>query len=162
MVEVDEEGEMKKNSCFVAATVVLLLCAAFTVEYVRAQEGSPLRGLRVKVHYTGSGTVDEKHKIVVFLFDSPDFGRKEVMAFAVMSTSSKDGTVTFHDVAKSPAYIGTVYDPNAGYADRQGPPPPGSSLGMYSKTPGQAAPVKVEAGKTIDVELTFDDSVKLK
>lgn len=150
-----------KKSFAAAAIAVLLLCAAFALEYARAQEGSPLRGLRVKVHYRGSGTVDEKHKVVVFLFDSPDFGRKAVMAFAVMNTSSKDGTVTFNDVAKSPAYIGTVYDPNPGYADRQGPPPSGSSLGMYSKTPGTPAPVKVEAGKTIDVELTFDDSVKM-
>jgi len=152
-----------RNRCFrIAAAVVILLCAAFTLQYGKAQEGSPLRGLRVKVHYRGSGTVDEKHKIVVFLFDSPDFGRSNVMAFAVMSTSSKDGTVTFQDVAKSPAYIGTVYEPSGSYAERQGPPPPGSSLGMYSKTPGQPAPVKVEAGKTIDVELTFDDSVKMK
>jgi hypothetical protein len=157
-----KEGEMMKRTFCAAATVVVLLFAAFTLEFARAQEGSPLRGLRVKVHYKGSGTVDEKHKIVVFLFDSPDFGRSNVMAFAVMSTSSKDGTVTFHDVAKSPAYVGTVYEPSGSYAERQGPPPPGSSLGMYSKTPGQPAPVKVEAGKTIDVELTFDDSVKMK
>jgi hypothetical protein len=154
---------MTKKRLSAAITVVLLLlCAAVTPEFVRAQEGSPLRGLRVKVHYRGSGIVDDKHKIVVFLFDSPDFGRKAVMAFAVMSTDSKDGTVTFHDVAKSPAYVGTVYEPSGSYAERQGPPPPGSSLGMYSKTPGQPAPVKVEAGKTIDVELTFDDSVKMK
>jgi hypothetical protein len=79
-----------------------------------------------------------------------------------MSTSSKDGTVTFNDVAKSPAYVGAVYDPNGGYAERQGPPPPGSSLGMYSKTPGQPAPVKVEAGKTANVEFTFDDTVKMQ
>ena len=153
---------MRHKGFRVAAAVVLGLCAAFTLPYGKAQEGSPLRGLRVKVHYKGSGTVDEKHKIVVFLFDSPDFGRGNVMAFAVMSTSSKDGTVTFNDVAKSPAYVGTVYEPSGSYAERQGPPPPGSSLGMYSKTPGQPAPVKVEAGKTIDVELTFDDSVKMK
>ena len=150
-----------KKSFAAIGIAVLLFCAAFTLQYAQAQEGSPLRGLRVKVHYKGSGAVDDKHKIVVFLFDSPDFGRKAVMAFAVMSTSSKDGTVTFHDVAKSPAYVGTVYDPNPGYADRQGPPPPGSSLGMYSKTPGTPAPVRVEAGKTIEVELTFDDSVKM-
>jgi len=153
---------MSKKTLCAAAVVAVLLFMAFSLPYARAQEGSPLRGLRVKVHYTGAGTVDEKHKIVVFLFDSPDFGRRAVMAFAVMSTASKDGTVTFNDVVKSPAYIGTVYDPNPGYADRQGPPPPGSSLGMYSKTPGTPAPVKVEAGKTIDVELTFDDSVKMK
>jgi hypothetical protein len=33
---------------------------------------------------------------------------------------------------------------------------------MYSKTPGQPAPVKVEAGKTASVELTFDDTVKMQ
>jgi hypothetical protein len=151
---------MKKS--FAAASVVLMLCAVFTLEYGRAQEGSPLRGLRVKVHYKGSGTVDEKHKILVFLFDSPEFGRSNVMPFAVMSTGSKDGTVTFNDVAKSPAYVATVYEPSGSYGERQGPPPRGSSMGMYSKTPGQPAPVKVEAGKTVDVELTFDDSVKVQ
>ena len=153
---------MKNKGFRVAAAVVVFILAGLSLQYGKAQEGSPLRGLRVKVHYRGSGTVDDKHKIVVFLFDSPDFGHKEVMAFAVMSTASKDGTVTFHDVAKSPAYVGTVYEPSGSYAERQGPPPPGSSLGMYSKTPGQPAPVKVEAGKTVDVELTFDDSVKMK
>jgi len=153
---------MMKKSVGAAAGVVLLLCAAVMLEYVKAQEGSPLRGLQVKVHYKGSGTVDEKHKILVFLFDSPEFGQGNVMAFAVMSTNSKDGTVTFNDVTKSPVYIGTVYEPSGSYAERQGPPPPGSSMGMYSKTPGQPAPVKVEAGKTVNVEVTFDDSVKMK
>ena len=154
---------MTKRRFFCAAgTAILLVCAVFTMKAARAQEGSPLRGLRVTVHYKGSGTVDEKHKIVVFLFDSPEFVRGNAMAFAVMNTSSKDGTVTFNDVAKSPAYIGTVYEPSGSYAERQGPPPPGSSLGMYSKTPGQPAPVKVEAGKTISVELSFDDSVKMR
>jgi len=152
---------MIRKGFFAAAGVVLLLCAVFSLSYGNAQEGSPLRGLRVKVHYKGAGTVDEKHKILIFLFDSPEFGHREVMAFAVMSTSSKDGTVTFNDVTKSPAYVGSVYDPKGGYAERQGPPPSGSSLGMYSKTPGQPAPVKVEAGKTVDVEFNFDDSVKM-
>ena len=153
---------MMKKGFGAAASIVLLLCAVFTLEYGRAQEGSPLRGLRVKVHYKGSGTVDEKHKILVFLFDSPEFVHSNVMPFAVMSTSSKDGTVTFSDVAKSPAYVGAVYEPSGSYAERQGPPPPGSSLGMYGKTPGQPAAVKVEAGKTANVEFTFDDSVKMQ
>ena len=67
---------MIKKGFAVAAVVILFMCAAFTLEYARAQEGSPLRGLRVKVHYKGSGTVDEKHKILVFLFDSPEFGQQ--------------------------------------------------------------------------------------
>jgi len=143
-----------------AMGVVVLLSLGFA--YGQVPDAAGLRGLKVKVHYRGSGTVDAKHKIVVFLFDSPGFTHGNVMAFAVTNTDSKDGTVTFNDVAKSPAYIGTVYEPTGSYAERQGPPPPGASLGMYSKSPGQAAPVKVEAGKTITVELTFDDSVKMQ
>ncbi|MEQ1474515.1 MAG: hypothetical protein ABLQ96_11860 [Candidatus Acidiferrum sp.] len=152
---------MLKKGVLAVAIVIALLCLVCTSEYGKAQEGSPLRGLRVTVHYKGSGAVDEKHKILLFLFDSPDFGRNHVMPFAAMSTSSKDGAVTFNDVAKSPAYVGAVYDPSGNYAERQGPPPSGSSLGIYSKTPGQPAPVKVEAGKTVEVEFTFDDSVKM-
>ncbi len=45
---------MMKKGFGAAASLVLLLCAVFTLEYGRAQEGSPLRGLRVKVHYKGS------------------------------------------------------------------------------------------------------------
>src|SRR3977135_3579424 len=91
---------MTKKSFSAAASVILLLCAVFTLQYGRAQEGSPLRGLRVKVHYKGSGTVDEKHKILVIFFDAPELGHSHVMQFAVMSTNSKDETVTFTDVAK--------------------------------------------------------------
>jgi hypothetical protein len=71
---------MVKKSFGAAATVALLLCAVFALEYGRAQEGSPLRGLRVKVHYKGSVTVDERHKILVFLFDSPEFGHSNIDA----------------------------------------------------------------------------------
>ena len=152
-----------RNRVGAAAGIVLFLCAAFALEYGRAQEKAPARGsLRVKVHYKGSGAVDEKHKILVFLFDSPEFAHGGVMPFAVMSTNSRDGTVTFEDVAKSPVYVGSVYDPSGNYAEQQGPPPAGASLGMYSKTPGEPAPVNIGAGKTVSVEVPFDDTVKMK
>src|SRR3979490_2862951 len=101
---------MMKKGFGAAASVVLLLCAVFTLEYGRAQEGSPLRGLRVKVHYKGSGTVAEKHKLFVLLVDTPEFGHSNVLPLPVMSPSSKDGTLTFSAGAKSPAYVGAVYE----------------------------------------------------
>lgn len=152
-----------RKSFGAAAVVVLVLCAACALEYGRAQEKAVGRGsLRVRVHYKGSGTVDEKHKILVFLFDSPEFHRGGVMPFAVMGTSSKDGTVMFDDVAKSPVYVGTVYDPSGKYGEQQGPPPAGASLGMYSKTPGEPAPVSIEVEKIASIELPFDDTVKMR
>jgi hypothetical protein len=46
--------------------------------------------------------------------------------------------------------------------DAESPPPDGSSLGLYSKTPGQATAIDLEPGKATKIELAFDDSVKMK
>ncbi len=126
-------------------------------------EGKTLakRTLKVTVHYKGSGDVDEKHKIFVVLFDSQDFVRGGAMPIAMQATKSKDGTVTFADFTASPVYVATSYDPNGVYDGQSGPPPSGSSMGMYSKTAGKPDPINVEAGKTGEVEVTFDDSVKM-
>ena len=46
----------------------------------KAPEKAPApRTLKVKLNYTGTGTVDEKHKIIVFVFDSPDFMQGNAM-----------------------------------------------------------------------------------
>ena len=74
---------------------------------------------------------------------------------------SKSGTVTFEDVKKAPAYVSAVYDPT-GQWDAQSAPPEGSSLGLYSKSPGTPEPIELQPGKTTTIDLTFDDSVKMK
>lgn len=118
--------------------------------------------IEVRIHYSGSGTVDEKHKIYVVVWDSPDFVKSgDVMPAAIQSTSSKDGVVTFSDVKKTPAYVSAAYDPS-GQWDAQSGPPEGSSLGLYSKTPGTPEPIDVKPGKTVAVQLTFDDSVRMR
>jgi len=118
------------------------------------------RTLKVKLNYTGSGTVDDKHKIVVFLFDSPEFMQGNAMPVGSQSTPSKNGSVTFSDVASSPVYLTAVFDP-AGQYDGMSAPPSGASLGLYSKTPGAPEPIKIEPGETIEVELVFDDTAKM-
>ncbi|HZQ54165.1 MAG TPA: hypothetical protein VFB14_18325 [Bryobacteraceae bacterium] len=118
--------------------------------------------IEVQVRYSGSGTVDQKHKIYVVVWDSPDFVKGQgVTPAAIQPTSSKDGVVTFNDVTKTPAYVSAAYDPS-GQWDAQSPPPEGSSLGLYSKTPGTPAPIELKPGKTVSIELPFDDSVKMK
>jgi hypothetical protein len=127
-----------------------------------AQDKAPAtRTLNVKLHYTGSGAVDDKHHIIVFLFDSPDFIKGGSMPISGKDTTSKDGTVTFTDLGTSPVYASAVYDPNGEYDGQSGPPPSGSSLGLYSKDPGQPAAVNIEPGKTADIELSFDDTAKM-
>jgi len=146
----------RKHFCL-AAGALMLASALPSV----AQEKAPATGtLKVKLHYTGSGTVDEKHKILVFLFDSPEFTQGSVMPFAMKAGQSKDDTVTFTDVEKSPVYVATVYDPSGQY-EGMSPPPSGSSVGMYGTPPDKPDPVKVEPGKTTEIDLRFDDTGKM-
>ena len=122
-----------------------------------AQQG---RTLQVQIHYTGSGTVDETHKIFVALWDSPGFTDDSVPPVALKSTSSKDGMVTFSDIQKTPAYVSAAYDP-AGQWDAQSAPPKGSSLGMYSKAPPKPEPINLTPTRASKVTITFDDSNKV-
>lgn len=138
--------------------------AAFLLSASESQQGKTeekeTRTLKVKLAYNGSGTVDEKHKIIVFLFDSPDFVQGSVMPSDMRAAKAKDETVTFSGFTASPVFVVCVYDPTGNY-EGMSPPPSGSSMGMYSKTPGQPEPVKVEPGKTVEIELAFDDSNKM-
>jgi hypothetical protein len=142
-----------------AASFALLLS---TPRVAISQESTAGSKLEVHVNYSGTGTVDEKHKIYVALWDSLDFVKGgEAMPLATDSTSSKDGTVTFESVTKTPVYVSTAYDPS-GEWDAHSAPPDGTSVGLYSKTPGQPEPVDLKPGKTTKIELSFDDSVKMK
>jgi hypothetical protein len=153
---------MMKKTFGVLLSVAFLLFSINAMQLGRAQEKPSAGGsVQVKLNYAGSGRVDEKHKIWVFLFDSPDFVRGGAAPFASKVTASKDGTVTFTDVAKSTVYVSSVYDPSGQYDGQSGPPPSGSSLGLYSKTPGQPAPATIEGGKTVSVDVAFDDTVKM-
>ncbi len=83
------------------------------------------------------------------------------MPIMMKDTASKTGTVTLSDLDKSPVFVSVAYDPQGGYNEVTGPPPSGSSLGMYAKTPGTPEPIKIEAGGTAEIELAFDDSFKM-
>jgi hypothetical protein len=133
---------------------VLLLVALM----ISAQQGLTLQ---VQLHYTGSGTVDDTHKIFVALWDSAGFTDSGAPPVGVQAATSKNGTVTFSDVKKVPAYVSAAYDPT-GKWDAQSPPPSGSSLGMYSKTPGKPEPIDITPGKVAKVTITFDDTNKVQ
>jgi hypothetical protein len=124
----------------------------------QSQAGSTIK---VTLDYTGTGTVDENHKIFVALWDSPAFVQGSVRPIAVQSTSSKTGTVTFSDVKANPAYVSCAYDPTGKWDGQSGPPPAGASLGMYSTSPGKPEPIDTAGGKTTTAAISFDDSVKM-
>jgi len=134
------------------------MCGALLLSalMISAQQGLTLQ---VQLHYTGSGTVDEAHKIFVALWDSADTDGAPPVD--VKAATSKNGTVTFTDVKKVPAYVSAAYDPT-GHWDAQSPPPSGSSLGMYSKAPPKPDPIDITPGKVAKVTISFDDSNKVK
>ena len=104
--------------------------------------------------------MDDNHKIFVALWDSTGFMQGNGIPVAVQSTSSKTGTVTFSDVKTNPAYVSSAYDPTGKWEGQSGPPA-GSSLGMYSKSPGKPEPIDTSGGKTAAATISFDDSVKV-
>jgi hypothetical protein len=128
----------------------------------KAQEKAPApRTLKVKLNYSGPGTVDEKHRIFVFLFDTPDFIRREdVMPIGNDSGTAKDATLTFPDVGASPVYLIAIYDPTGNY-EGMSKPPTGCHLGIYGKAPGEPGAIVIEAGKTAQIEAAFDDTIKM-
>jgi len=135
--------------------------AMMTLALLANAQSKPDRTLQVKLNYTGAGKVDASHKIIVFVFDSPDFVQGNVMPIATQSATAKDQTLTFSGLSAAKCYVVAAFDPKGEYDGMSGPPPTGASMGMYSKEPGAPAPVDLESGKTASVDLAFDDSFKM-
>ena len=120
------------------------------------------RTLKVQVDYTGAGKIDETHKVYVVLWDTPDFIHGGgIMPVALKPATKKDDVVTFDDIKKVPAYISTAYDPTGSWDGQSGPPPSGTSLGLYTKGGATAEPIDIAPGKTVTVKVTFDDTIKM-
>ncbi len=152
-----------KNWPRAVCALAVLGLAAGTPQVARAQQGGDAsRTLKVKLKYSGAGTVDGKRQIFVFLFDSPGFMQspENAMPIGRETASSKNATVTFSDLASSPVYLVAVFDPTGAY-DGMSAPRSGSCVSIYGSTPSQPEPIKIEPGKTVEMELAFDDSVKM-
>lgn len=144
-------------SALTLALLGLSLSAAEPKTTVRAEPAT----LKVKLDYTGAGKVDDKHHIVLFLFDAPNFSEGGVMPIASLQAAAKDETVTFTGLTANPVYIVVAYDPTGAYDGQSGPPPSGSSVSMYTKNPPAADPVKLDPAKPTEVTMTFNDSFKM-
>src|SRR5258708_20215436 len=89
---------------------LFVICGALLLGALMASAQQGLT-LQVQLHYTGSGTVDDTHKIFVALWDSSSFADGAAIPVAVQSATSKNATVTFSDVQKVPAYVIPAYNP---------------------------------------------------
>ena len=152
---------MLRKFCCLTAGMLVLALVPLAAQQPKPEEKAAPRTLKLKLNYKGTGTVDAKHHIIVFLFDSPDFVQGGVMPMASGNGEAKDAVVTFSDLSTSPVYAVAVYDPTGEYDGMSGPPPSGSSMGVYGKTPGTPDPIKCEPGKVAEAELVFDDTAKM-
>lgn len=140
---------------------VFLMQAAVALT-AAAQATSSGTKLAVQVKYTGAGTVDDKHKLFVVLWDSPDFmTQQNSMPIGLKMIDQNGGTATFEDPGKSTVYVSTVYDASGSW-DAMSVPPDGDSLGVYSTQPGVPAPIELKDGKTVTIAVSFGDEYKSK
>ena len=153
---------MKKILEAICAIFLLGALVAWSQSAKSAASPQQGRAVQVQIRYTGSGKVDDSHKIYVALWDSTDFTSPGYNAppVALQSTNSKDGVVVFSNIQKVPAYVSAAFDPT-GQWDAQSNPPPGSSLGMVSTAPPKPDAIDVALGQTAKVTVNFNDSVRV-
>jgi hypothetical protein len=143
--------------------VVLALCLPLLV-FLAVGKTDPVNAwaggtLKVKLTYNGTGEVDEQHRIWVYLFDNPNIGTGS-MPFEVASASSQGQVLSFSGVVQSPVYLAAIYD-SAGNYDGQSAPASGVPVTLYGIETGGPAPIDIVDDGTVEIEVIFDDSIRV-
>jgi hypothetical protein len=130
-----------------------------TLLLVPWSSGADQADLRLKISYTGSGLVNDEHRIWIFIWDTPDFTLSRPIAFRSLTENGAE--IEISGLRASPIYITCVYDTEGGYDPYVafGPPPVGSPRGAWTgdpRGPGPA-PVELEEGGTVSLEFSFRD-----
>lgn len=120
--------------------------------------------LKVTVSYQGKGTVDNDHGVFLFLFDSPDFVQNpgSVMPIAFQATHANGETVSFRVATAENVFLAAIFDENGGYTPASGPPPSGIPVAVYKPgDPAMPTPIKLDLAKEVEIQFTFDDSLRM-
>ncbi len=140
-----------------AVLILLALVGAITLAILPGLAQSPTKELRVKVTYSGPGSVDATHGIHLYVFDTPDIGAGS-MPIAADSIYENGGEFVFGSVTQPTVYLAAAY---GDYDAMMGPPPSGTPVALYK--PGDMnmpTPIKMDTDK-VQVEFKFDDSMKM-
>jgi hypothetical protein len=147
-----------------AAATVLTLGAATLERATPAEAHSeaaapPLSTLDVTVQYVGPGTVDESHRVWVWLFDRPDFAASPsaVEPVAEGSVATNGGMATFTELTASQIWVAVMFDERGGFQG-QAPPPSGSPTSAYVQ---DGALASVAPGAGAGVRIVFDDTFRV-
>lgn len=112
--------------------------------------------VKVTVNYKGKGTVDAKHRVWVWLFDSPNIG-PGAMPIAELSIDANGRLATFEGIDAPRVWIAVAFD-EGGVMTGSQPPTSGSPVGILLSKDGM--PRSVVPGDDA-VELIFDDSQRM-
>lgn len=142
----------------ISFTFVMLMATAPLATTIAAAGGSHAAAatVRISVNYKGKGTVDAKHRIWVWLFDTPDIGPGS-MPIAESSVGANGAIASFEGIDAKQVWIAVAFD-ESGTMSGNAPPPSGSPVGVLLSTDGR--PRSVVPGED-SVVMTFDDSQRM-
>ena len=137
--------------------VILLAALARPVGILQAADtvATSAGTVKVTVNYKGKGTVDASHKVWVYVFDNPNIGAGSMPID--LTSLDKNGAEASFEVAASQVWIAVAFD-EQGSMTGDGPPPPGSPVGILL---GPSGPQAVTPGDKGTVTLTFDDTTRM-
>jgi hypothetical protein len=124
-----------------------------------SEEGK--RALKVTVSYTGPGDVDQQHQVFVSVFDTSYIGHANTFPLATQALSEKSGTLVFSGLGVSPVYVAAFYDQAGGYDPEVNAPPSGSPAALYGEQLGIADPIEIPEGGTVEISISFDDTIAM-
>ena len=139
----------------IASLVFVLLVAAAAMPFA-APAAASTGSVKVTINYKGKGTFDAKHRVWVWLFDTPDIGPGS-MPIAEVSIDANGSVATFDGIDVERVYIAAAFD-ESGTMSGSAPPPSGSPIGILMSADGR--PKNVAPGE-VGIVLTFDDSQRM-
>lgn len=113
--------------------------------------------LTVTVRYTGQGSVDDGHRLWIWLFDTPDIGPNS-MPIHEAFVSTNGGSTTIEGVGPDRVWIAVAFDQRGG-STGNAPPASGSPVGIHAGADGRPTPV--DTASKVTTLVTFDDSVRM-
>lgn len=147
------------NRQFIVMSVFVFLISVFLFFNVSCSDnpagpegdddgGSDPRNLKVTVNFSGTGTVDAGHPIVVGLSKHP----QDITPAKYKILTAASGQVLFKDISFNPCYLSIFYDTdgNNDYSF-------GESYETYNDTFDIPAAIKISEGTTKSVSTEFDD-----
>lgn len=144
-----------KTHTLLLATALLVASPAPRV--VAAAPDSAAGTVSITVTYMGQGTVDDNHRLWIWLFDSPEIGPGSMpIREAFVATSG--ASTTIEGLSDGPVWIAVAYDARGGSPGNQ-PPASGSPLGIHAGSDGRPAAVSTTSG--VAVTIRFDDSQRM-